>query len=103
MVFGEVYALTTNPQRNNLVWKILDEYEGNDGTEYALYIRKKFDVFLLEDSSANIGPAFGESTISLHHLSQSSEPLQAWVYCYNRSIEALERIETGDFAHPFVA
>ncbi len=79
-VIGEVYALTTNPQRNDLLWKILDEYEGNDGTEYALYIRKKTSVVLLDRGTT----------------------LETWVYLYNRSVEALERIVTGDFSQPFV-
>lgn len=79
-VIGEVYALTTNPQRNDLLWKILDEYEGNDGTEYALYTRKKTSVVLLDRGTT----------------------LETWVYLYNRSVEALERIVTGDFSQPLV-
>lgn len=77
-VFGEVYAITTNPQRNDLLWKVLDEYEGNDGTDRALYVRQRTTA-TLEDGRI----------------------VEAWVYYYNRPTTALERIQTGDFSKPF--
>lgn len=78
-VFGEVYAITTNPQRNDLLWKVLDEYEGNNGTDSALYVRHRTTATL-----------------------EDGRTVEAWIYYYNRSTAALERIETGDYSKPFV-
>lgn len=80
-VFGEVYALTTNPHRNSLLWKIIDEYESADGTPDALYIRKKTSVVLLEEGTT----------------------LEVWVYFYNHTVDNLERIITGDYSNPLTA
>ncbi|MCS6809171.1 MAG: gamma-glutamylcyclotransferase family protein [Bacteroidota bacterium] len=78
IVLGEVYAITTNPHHNALLWKLLDEYEGNDGSDDALYVRTRY-------------------TAVLDH----QHTLEVWVYFYNRSVDTLERIVTGDFSQPF--
>ena|GEM_PF-283282 len=80
-VFGEVYTLTTNPHRNSLLWKIIDEYESADGTPDALYVRKKTSVVLLEEGTT----------------------LEVWVYFYNHAVDKLERIITGDYSNPLTA
>lgn len=80
-VFGEVYTLTTNPHRNSLLWKIIDEYESADGTPDALYVRKKASVVLLEEGTT----------------------LEVWVYFYNHAVDKLERIITGDYSNPLTA
>ena len=77
-VFGEVYAITSNPQRRDLLWRILDEFEGADGSDDALYLREKARVLVLE----------------------TGENLEAFVYYYNRPTADFERIITGDFSNP---
>jgi gamma-glutamylcyclotransferase (GGCT)/AIG2-like uncharacterized protein YtfP len=78
VVFGEVYAITSNPQRRDLLWRILDEFEGARGDEEALYLREKARILVLE----------------------TGEEIEAFMYYYNRPTAEFERIVTGDFSNP---
>ncbi len=73
VVHGEVYRLL-DPQP---LWSELDQYEGSVGEtpEQKEYVRGIHQVVL-----------------------RGGDSLSAWVYVYNRSIQGLPRLESGDFS-----
>ena len=74
-IVGELYSLENG--KNTEILALLDEYEEYNASnpEQSLYIRKKTQVKL-----------------------DGQEGLNAWIYWYNKPIDAQRLIPTGDYA-----
>jgi gamma-glutamylcyclotransferase (GGCT)/AIG2-like uncharacterized protein YtfP len=70
---GELYAIN-KPEEFSWAIEQLDDYEGlnTEEGETPLYRREQVEVY------------------------QNGEPVTAWIYWYNKSIEGMPAIETGD-------
>ena len=82
-VWGEVYALTSDTAPTLLA--ILDDYESYDAEriEQSEYRRETIQVQLMNDANVT-------------EVNQRS--VAAWVYVYNRDIEAYQVIPSGNYA-----
>jgi pyruvate carboxylase len=80
-IVGEIYRVRDYPSGNSAL-KILDEYEGYDGSDLlgSEFIRKRMFVKI-----------------------QNKKKLLCWVYIYNRSVINKHPIRSGDYIQRFQA